>query len=313
MASGPIRPHAPAVLVLRVIASTVLMASIPVLIRLADGASSFVIGVVRLSIGLGLTAALIPGARDLGFLRGRREAADGPDDASPRRPVGLLLAIGVCFGIHWITYFEAIQRSSASLGILALCTYGVHVTWMGALFSDRRPTRHDWIGVLLSGIGAWVCLPSPDASHGAFVGFLLGMTSGVFYAALPLLHQRVSYVPHGPRAVSQFGVALLVLTPAIPFQSWDLPMGTWLALGALGVFCTFIAHNLWISITTEVRPATSGLLYYLTIPITMVLESIVLESPPSPTQWAGASLVLAGNAYVYLAKTRAGRARPVRG
>ena len=288
-------------LALRVVASTILMASIPILVRLAEGASSFVIGVVRLSIGLALTLALIPGARDFATLR----AEPGPGEPSRRRALGLLIAIGVCFGIHWITYFEAIQRSSASLGILALCTYGVHVTWMGALFSDRRPTPHDWIGVLLSGLGAWVCLPSPDASRGAFIGFLLGMTSAVFYAALPLLHQRVARVPHGPRAVSQFGVALVLLTPAVPFQSWALPTTTWLALAALGVFCTFVAHNLWIAITTEVRPATSGLLYYLTIPITMTLEAIVLARPPSATQWLGAALVLAGNAYVFVAKTRA--------
>lgn len=283
---------------LRILIATLLMASIPVFIRMVD-ASSLAIGAVRLSLGLALTLAFIKSARELGALR---ELA-----ASGWRSLGLLVAIGVCFGVHWITYFEAIQRSSASLGLLALCTYGIHVSWMGALFSDRRPSRHDWVGVLLSAIGAWVCLPSPATNQGAFIGFLLGMTSAVFYAALPLLHQRVAHVPHGPRAVAQFGIAWLLFLPAVPLQNWNLSAQSWIVLGILGVFCTFVAHNLWISITTEVRPATSGLLYYLTIPVTMLLEATVLDAPPSPRQWLGAGLVLTGSAYVFWMGVRAGR------
>ena len=284
---------------LRIFISTLLMAVTPVLIRMAD-ASSFAIGVVRLSIGVALTLVFIKGARDLSPIR--------EFSGSRGRTIGILIAIGVCFGIHWVTYFESIQRSSASLGILALCTYGIHVSWMGALFSDRRPSRHDWVGVLLSALGAWVCLPSPETNHGAFIGFLFGMTSAAVYAALPLLHQRIVHVPHGPRALSQFTIAWLLFVPAVPLQDWELSTQTWILLGVMGVFSTFVAHNLWIAVTTEVRPATSGLLFYLTIPMTMLLEATLLDAPPSETQWLGAGLVLAGNGYVFWVRTRAARA-----
>lgn len=281
------------VLALQVVLSTLLMGSIPVFIRLTH-ASSFVIGVVRLSIGLLLTLLVFH----------RRIALGGARSSNGGVGRYLLPVIGLCFGAHWLTYFESIQRSSATLGILALCTYGIHVTWMGALFSNRKPNTHDWVGVLLSAAGAWVCLPSPSIDPDAFVGFLLGMASAVFYAALPLLHQRVAHLSHATRATGQFLFALLLLLPSAPYQNWTLAARDWGLLLVLGVFCTFVAHNLWIAVTTRVRPATSGMLYYLTIPVTMVLDAVLIGSPPSPVQWLGAGLILSGNGYVLWARTR---------
>jgi drug/metabolite transporter (DMT)-like permease len=65
-----------------------------------------------------------------------------------------------------------------------------------------------------------------------------------------------------------------------------------------------VAHNLWIEVTTAVRPATSGVLYYLAIPVTMVLDTLVLKNPPLITQWAGAALVLLGNGFAWWSATQ---------
>lgn len=284
------------------------MASIPILVRLAAGASSFVIGLSRLAIALALTAAVFRGrASFLAVLGGgARTDADHPPAPSAGTPNmrWVLPAIGLLFGSHWYTYFEAVQRSSASLALLALCTYGIHVTWMGAVLAKRPTGVSDWLGVGLGAAGAIVCLPSPEADTGAFVGFMFGLVSAVCYAALPLLHQRIAHVSHVQRASGQFAFAFLLLLPAAPFQTWSLPTNTWLILGALGIFCTFVAHNLWISVTTQVRPATSGVLYYLTIPVTMTLETWLLSRPPTAAQWLGAALILSGSAIAFLWRPR---------
>lgn len=274
--------------ILKVFVTLLLMGSIPMWIRLVDS-SSIVIAIVRLSLGLGLTLAVFHKKIDFRKLF----LIDQGATAQSRM---LLVALGLCFGAHWWTYFESIQRSSATLGILALGTYGLHVTWMGAVFSDRRPGAREWMAVALSAFGAWVCLPTPKTDAGAFVGFLLGMLSGLFYAALPLLHQRQKTLSLPTRGAAQFSFAWLLFLPFAPIEDWHLRPEDWAVLGILGVFCTFVAHNLWISITTEVRPATSGLLYYLAIPITMLLETFVLNEPPQVSQLIGAALILSGNA-----------------
>ncbi len=276
----------------KIVLVVLLMGSIPMWIRLVVG-SSAEIGAVRLSIGLGLTLLFFWKRIDLGAVFRGDRAAGVPFYALP--------IIGLLFGAHWLTYFESIQRSSASLGILALSTYGVHVTWMGAVFSSRRPTGRDWIAVLCSTLGAFICAPSYNAEGQAFLGFMLGMLSAVFYAALPLLHQRAQAVALPTRATAQFFFALMLFAPLASGQAWELNTQSWAALVVLGVFCTFIAHNLWIEVTTAVRPSTSGLLYYLAIPVTMVLDAIVLGNPPSLSQWGGAGLILAGNAFAWWA------------
>lgn len=293
---------------LQVALSTLLMASIPVLVRAAEGASSFVIGICRLSIALALTAAVFGRRANFIDALGGRAGTDSRP-GTPGAPRWVLPAIGLLFGTHWFTYFEAIQRSSASLALLALCTYGIHVTWMGTLFSKRPTSTGDWIGVLLCAAGAAICLPSPSVDPGAFVGFLFGLMSAVCYAALPLLHQRITAVSHTKRAAGQFSFAWLLLLPAAPLQTWTLPGATWLILAALGIFCTFVAHNLWIAITTQVRPATSGILYYLTIPVTLSLEALVLHHPPTLPQWSGAALIVAGSSAAFMLRPKPAASR----
>ena len=274
----------------KILVTIVLMGSIPMWIRMVQG-SPAEIGAVRLTWGLALT---------LLFMRRRidfRAIVRGSKDANV--PAYVLPIIGLFFGAHWFLYFESIQLSSASLGILALSTYGVHVTWMGAVFSSRPTTGRDWVAVLCSAAGAWVAAPPYDPSGHAFLGFVLGMLSAVFYAALPLLHQRAQGLSLPTRSTAQFFFAWLVFVPVASAQPWALDTRSWVALTVLGVLCTFVAHNLWIEVTTAVRPATSGVLYYLAIPVTMVLDTLVLKNPPALGQWAGAALVLAGNGFAW--------------
>jgi drug/metabolite transporter (DMT)-like permease len=265
-----------------------LMGTIPLLIRMA-GAESFTIGIVRLFWGLGLT--LLVFYRRVEFFRLFR-----PEKAGERLT---LVLIGLFFGAHWYTYFESIQRSSATLGILALNTYGIHVTWLGAIFLARKPSLIDWIAVLIAALGVWISLPTQGDAR-ALGGFALGILSGLFYAALPLLHKRIEHVNPSTRGTSQFFFAALLFLPFAPTQDWNLTPRTWLVLSALGIFCTFVAHNLWISITTKVEPRTSGLLYYLAVPITMSLEALLLGRPPTPNQLVGALFIIGGNVLVLL-------------
>lgn len=284
----------------KILLTIVLMGSIPMWIRMVTG-SPAEIGTVRLTWGLLLTVVFFHRRIDfLAVLRGSREAGV---------PFYLLPVIGLFFGAHWFLYFESIQLSSASLGILALSTYGVHVTWMGAVFSSRHTSGRDWVAVLCSALGAWVCAPAYDPQGQAFYGFMLGMLSAVFYAALPLLHQRARALSLPTRGTAQFFFAWLVFAPVASTQTWELDTRSWVALTVLGVLCTFVAHNLWIEVTTAVRPATSGVLYYLAIPVTMVLDTLVLKNPPSVSQWGGAALILAGNGFAWWSATQ--RSTPV--
>ncbi len=260
------------------------MGSIPLWVRLTS-APTTVIGLARLTLGAGLTYA---------FFRERMKLR-----AAFAEHGRWLVLLGVCFAAHWYTYFEAIKRTSPTLGLLSLSTFGIHVTWMSVLFGTRRATRLEWAGVLLAALGAIVIAPDVDAPEQMFEGFLIGMASAVFYATVPHVHQKIAHVEHWTRSFSQLGVAWLCFVPTAflggpPLVDVTLPTSDWLILLVLGVFCTFVAHNVWISISTQVAPSTSGILYYMTIPVTVALEWLVLAQPPRADQIVGALLIASG-------------------
>lgn len=255
------------------------MGSIPLWVRLTS-ASTTAIGLARLALGAGLTYA---------FFRERMKLR-----AAFAKHGRWLVLLGACFAAHWYTYFEAIKRTSPTLGLLSLSTFGIHVTWMSVLFGTKRATRLEWGGVLLAALGAVVIAPDIDASPEMFEGFLIGMASAVFYATVPHMHQKIGHVEHWTRSFSQMAIAFLCFLPAAPSATLDLAPNDWLILGVLGVFCTFVAHNVWISISTQVAPSTSGILYYMTIPVTVLLEWMVLGRPPRGDQIAGALLIASG-------------------
>src|SRR5690606_29012094 len=116
---------------------------------------------------------------------------------SPRRLAGavkanwrVLAAVGVFFGLHWLTFFQSIKLASASIGVLGFSTCGVQLPLLGWLLGMGRPRASAMVGVALAMAGAALCLPWDAASEGQAAGLLLGVFSGTLYAFLPILHQK---------------------------------------------------------------------------------------------------------------------------
>jgi drug/metabolite transporter (DMT)-like permease len=59
----------------------------------------------------------------------------------------MLFGIGIIIALHWITFFKAIQLSTASLGILCLATTTFHVAWLEPIVLKRKIS---WVELALS-------------------------------------------------------------------------------------------------------------------------------------------------------------------
>ena len=51
----------------------------------------------------------------------------------PKMHIARVVLVGIVVALHWITFYYAIQISTASLGILCLATTTVHVVWLEPL------------------------------------------------------------------------------------------------------------------------------------------------------------------------------------
>jgi drug/metabolite transporter (DMT)-like permease len=280
--------------ILETAVALLLFGCIPVVIRYVE-ANPYTIGIVRLVIA---TAGLAVIMRDRHALR-----------ALPRADLTRLVAIGVLFFAHWIVYFFAIKVSSASIGTIGLSTYGIHLLVLGAIFGGSRFTAVDTVAVTLAIGGVVLTVPEFSLGNESTLGLLLGTVSAFFYATLPILHQRWSHMSSSIRALGQFAVALACFLLFLPKAEWSLRPVDWMGLVFLGAASTLVGHGLWVRVTTRLRPATTSIVYYGSVPIAIALAVILLGEPLTTRMAIGGSLIVGGSILGLIWRWRA-RPRP---
>lgn len=260
--------------------AVLLFACVPVLIKYIS-ANIFTIGIVRLAVA---TSALWIVSR-----RWRRSGQLGSKE-------WLVLAqLGLLFGLHWLFFFWSIKISTASVAILSLASYGIHLLFLGWIFGGTKPTWVDFLAVLLAFFGNALIIPALSLTNETSVGVVLGILSGFFFACLPVIHRKHPEIPTVTRTSGQFVFAFILFLFFLPETRWHLAGRDWLGLLVLSVFCTFVAHTLWVHITTHLPTVTTSLIYYLIIPVALLLSFVFLGETMSAGKWLGAVFILAAN------------------
>jgi drug/metabolite transporter (DMT)-like permease len=260
--------------------SLLCQAGVPVFIKFT-AANTYTIGLFRLSVaGLLMLILLNP----VGKLR-----------LPSRRLVFPLMLIGVVFSLHWISYFLGIKMATASIGVLGVSTYGIHLMILGWIFRGNKPSVTDLAGLAVALIGTWVVIPEFSLSNETTLGLLLAIASGFGFALLPVLHQRFQHIPDKTRTFGQFLFAWCVFLLFLPATDWDLQQADWWSLLYLALIGTLVSHWLWIRVTTRISTIITSLIFYLAIPMTMLISYFWLEEPMPFSKIAGALLIVGGN------------------
>lgn len=270
--------------------ATLLFGSVPAAIRLIE-LDSIALGLVRLllgTVGMGV------------FMTLQRRSSLGAFWAEVRREWWAICAMGLLFGLHWLTYFLSIKWSSASIGTLGFSTYGAQLPLLGWAFGFGRPSRAALVGAALALVGTWLCLPAVDWStlctSSDFIGLAIGVASGTSYAFLPLLHQRHAHMEHEIRTWAQFALALPVFVPLAPWATWSFTRLDLALMFYLGVIVTLIGHFLWVRATTELPIETTSILSYLQLPVTLAMNWLLLAAEIiTLPMLAGATLIVLAN------------------
>ncbi len=269
---------------LKALWATILFGSVPACVR-AMTVDAYALGVWRLSLAAaGMTGILMWNGRSLRAIG--REV---------RREWRALVAVGVCFGLHWLTYFLSIKWANASIGALAFSTCGVQLPLLGWAFGFGRPGARAMFGVGLAMAGSWLCLPAHAAGDGMVAGLLIGILSGTLYAVIPMLHQRHARLDHEIRTWAQFVFALPVFLITAPAARWTLTARDfWLVLH-LGLAVNLIGHYLWVQVCTELPLSTTSALGYLQLPASLAFNFAFLGERMTGGMLAGAACIVAGN------------------
>jgi drug/metabolite transporter (DMT)-like permease len=206
-----------------------------------------------------------------------------------------LAAMGVFFGLHWLTYFVAIKLGSPSMSEFGFATYGIQLPLLGWAFGFGRPGTTTVAGIALALAGTCLCLWGVDVHSAHASSLAVGVLSGALYAALPLLHQRYAAVDVRLRTWAQFAFALTVFAPLAPWGEWSWTRRDVLLLLHLGLVVTMVAHYLWVQATTALPIQVTSVVSYLQLPTSLTMNWLLIGAKLTPWMIAGAACVVAAN------------------
>jgi drug/metabolite transporter (DMT)-like permease len=205
----------------------------------------------------------------------------------------LLAGLGVILAVHWWTFFYAIQISTVAIGLLGYAAFPMFVTIAEPILFKERFRLFDGItaAIIMLGLAA-VAWPF-DLNATRTWGLAWGIFSGLLFALLSLLNRR--YVQrHNPITMACFqnGFACLVLLPALAWNVWYPTWGEVILLFLLGLFCTALAHALYIRSLASVRAQLAGIIAALEPVYGIILAFILLDEIPALTSLAGGVLIV---------------------
>ncbi|WP_245665061.1 DMT family transporter [Actinoplanes subtropicus] len=241
----------------------------------------------RAVAGRGLIAALVllPVAASRGTLGALRERWG---------TVAILAVVHIVVPFLLITYGE-VHITSSLTGLLI----AVEPVVIALLMSRAEPLTRGRVAGLVLGFAGVAVLVGLDVSGdrlgllGAGMVLLAAVSYGV---ATIFVQRRTADIPPETLAGGTTAITTLVLTPfaILTWPAAPVHADAWLALAALGVFCTAVALLAFYRLVALAGSNRAGLVTYVNPVVAVLLGVLLLNEPLRWGTVAGFALVVAG-------------------
>lgn len=215
--------------------------------------------------------------------------------ARDRRDLALLALQGVILALHWTAFFQAIVVSNVAIGLLAFSSFPLFTAALEPLLLRQRPSLLEVAAALLILPGIYLLVPSFSLDNRATQGVLWGLLAGATFALLSVINRgltaRYSSVT---LSLYQDGVAALVLLPTmfvLPIAG-ALTLRTLLILAALGLFCTALAHTLFIASLRDITAQLASVIAALEPVWGVLFAWLILSEAPAPRTLLGGVIIV---------------------
>lgn len=159
-------------------------------------------------------------------------------------------------------------------------------------FLDLELPGEKWLVGLVS-LGLVLVTPNFDLASGATLGLLWAILSGLLFALLSLANRSNSgQVGPVQAALWQNLVVALCLLPFAVGELPALPALDWLWLALLGVFCTGLAHSLFVASLAVVKARTAALVFALEPVYGIAFAWLLFHETPGPRMFLGGALII---------------------
>jgi drug/metabolite transporter (DMT)-like permease len=204
-----------------------------------------------------------------------------PIKLSSRKELLKLSGVGVIVALHWVTFYQSIQLSTASLGILCLSTTTLHVAWLEPLVMKRPFSWVEFALGLLVICGIYFVSRDFDASDMKALAY--GLCSALFAALFSVFNAKlVQQTPAHQITLIEMVSAFVVISVYLLYigrldtSLFTMRMADFLWLLFLGILCTSFAFLATIEVVKRLGAFTVSLSINLEPVYTIVLAIFIL-------------------------------------
>jgi drug/metabolite transporter (DMT)-like permease len=202
-------------------------------------------------------------------------------------------------------------RVNAGIGSLIIGTQPLLIALLGAVAAKEHLTRTTLLGLAIGFAGSallvWRDIGLGDSSLGFLTGCALVFGGGAAWAVYvvgtkPLITKYGSYTITA-WSISIAAVYLLALfgRPSSVAKAIAMPAHSWLEMGYMAVFSTFLATIMWNYGAARLSAAAAGAFIYLVPIIGVAASAVILHEPVTGGMMAGGGLILIGVAIAQFA------------
>jgi drug/metabolite transporter (DMT)-like permease len=186
-----------------------------------------------------------------------------------------MLSLGFLLAFHWFTFFASIKISSVSIALITFSTFPVFVVFIEPLIFDMEVEYFNIVLAIitLTGIIIIAGYKQPEAS--VFYGSVYGVLSGLSFAFLSVFNKLyVKKYSSYTIAFYQDIMATVILLPLFVIVKPFVSISDLSLLFIIGVFCTGIAHTIFINSMKTIKAQVAGIISCLE-PVYGIIISVI--------------------------------------
>ncbi|WP_239540698.1 DMT family transporter [Spongiivirga citrea] len=201
---------------------------------------------------------------------------------------------GIFMGLHWVTYFYALQYSNVAIGMLSIFTYPVITTFLEPIILNTKFQPIHLLLAVIVLVGIYFLVPEFDISNNYTKAVLFGVFSALCYSLRNiLLKGQVKSYDGSILMWYQIAVISLALFPFLFFFKNEQPEANeWGAIVLLALLTTSIGHTLFLMSFKHFSITTASLISSAQPVYGILIGILFLNEIPKYTTIIGGILIL---------------------
>ncbi|MDP9510779.1 DMT family transporter [Pseudomonas protegens] len=204
-----------------------------------------------------------------------------------------LLLSGLLLAGHWVSFFVAVKVAGVAIATLGFASFPAFTVILEGLIFRERIRFNETLLVILVSIGLVLVTPDFDLASQATTGLLWAVGSGLLFALLSLNNRASSgRIPAVQAALCQNVVVALCLLPVAAPELGQVRAMDWLWISLLGIFCTGLAHSLFVASLAVIKARTAAVVFALEPVYGITVAWLLFGENPTLRMLMGGALII---------------------